>query len=439
MIILPKNRYQYEIIHIIVDLKKEYPVCHWFGFPLIPLDIDKKFDPFFNAMVDGDTAKAKRALEKIEDDPAIVTILKSLVHFYEGNIDSSITCLEDFIRENEIPDEKERFYLLYNLERNYQSASNLEKAKECLEELSKIKLDERMKLLIENEYGGLFWYLDKYEKARERVEGFLEKVTEMGDLFLQETAHNLLGIIQMEIGDYGRAIDSLNRSLEISEEIGDRLGVARAELNIGEAYRQTGAWERAKEFFNLSVESAASLKGFTGFRLRADCYINLGDISMLENRTDEAKEYYERALEEATDIGETQIIVRIYLGLAKVCIEQKSFYEALDHLDKAHESSSGSKRYKAETYALRGRVNEEQRRYREALQSYGLAIFLFREINNKYGIAHMEEAIGMIYAKIGNKERSLEYLRRAKEKYASFASIIDLENIDRQMKEVQTL
>ena len=54
MIILPKNRYQYEIIHIIVDLKKEYPVCHWFGFPLIPLDIDKKFDPFFNAMVASD-------------------------------------------------------------------------------------------------------------------------------------------------------------------------------------------------------------------------------------------------------------------------------------------------------------------------------------------------------------------------------------------------
>jgi tetratricopeptide (TPR) repeat protein len=84
-------------------------------------------------------------------------------------------------------------------------------------------------------------------------------------------------------------------------------------------------------------------------------------------------------------------------------------------------------------------VNEEQRRYREALQSYGLAIFLFREINNKYGIAHMEEAVGTIYARIGNKERSPEYLRRAKEKYASFASIIDLENIDRQMKEVQTL
>jgi Tetratricopeptide repeat. len=245
----------------------------------------------------------------------------------------------------------------------------------------------------------------------------------------------------MEIGDYGKAINSLNRSLEISEEIGDRLGVARAELNIGEGYRQTGSWERAKEFFNSTIEKSIALRGYMGSRFRTDCYINLGDIYMLENRTDEAKGYYERALEEATDIGETQIIVRIYLGLAKMCIEQKSFYEALDHLDKAHIASSrtGSKRYKAETYALRGRVNEEQRRYREALQSYGLAIFLFREINNKYGIAHTEEAVGTIYAKIGNKERSLEYLRRAKEKYASFASIIDLENIDKKIREIQTL
>jgi len=424
-----------------VDLKKEYPVYSWFGFPLIPLDIDKKFDPFFRAMVDGDTAKAKRALEKIDGDPAIITILKSLIYAYEGNWKYSIKSLEDFIEDHKIPDEKEKFYFLYNLARNYRFVSNLEKAKECLEELSKIKIDERMKLLIEIEYGSLFWYQDKYKEAGERIEGFLEKVTEMGDLFLQETAHNFLGIIQMEIGDYGKAINSLNRSLEISEEIGDRLGVARAELNIGEGYRETGSWERAKEFFNSTIERSIALRGYMGSRFRTDCYINLGDIYMLENRTDEAKGYYERALEEATDIGETQIIVRIYLGLAKMCIEQKSFYEALDHLDKAHIASSrtGSKRYKAETYALRGRVNEEQRRYREALQSYGLAIFLFREINNKYGIAHMEEAVGTIYAKIGNKERSLEYLRRAKEKYASFASIIDLENIDKKIREIQTL
>ena len=210
-------------------------------------------------MVDGDTAKARMILKKIDGDPAILTILKSLIYAYEGNWEYFIKSLEDFIEDHRISDEKEKFYFLYNLERNYQSVSNLEKARKCLEELSKIKLDERMKLLIKYEYGGLFWYLDKYKEARERVEGFLENVTEMGDLFLQETAHNFLGIIQMEIGDYGKAIDSLNRSLEISEEIGDRLGVARAELNLGEAYRETGSWERAKGFFNSSIEFTSTI------------------------------------------------------------------------------------------------------------------------------------------------------------------------------------
>ena len=422
-----------------MDLKKEYPVYNWIGLSLIPLDINKRFKPFFRAMVDGDTAKARTILEKIDDDPAIITILKSLIYGYEGKLEYSISCLEDFIKE--IPDEKEKFYLLYNLERNYSSITNLEKVKECLEELSKIELDERMKLLIENEWGGLFLFQDMYEKAKERFELFLKKATEMNDLFLQGAANNNLGLAHMEIGDYGRAIDSLNRAIEISEEIGYKEGIARGELNVGEAYRQTGAWERAKEFFNSSIERSMALRGYMGSRFRTDCYINLGDISMLENDTAEAKKYYEKALEEATNIDEVQIIVRTYLGLAKVCIEEKSFYEALDYLDKAHVASSriDSKRYKAETYALRGRVNEEQRRYREALQNYGLAIFLFREVGNKYGIAHMEEAIGMIYARIGDKERSLEYLRRAKEKYVSFASIIDLEKIDKKMREIQTL
>ena len=111
------------------------------------------------------------------------------------------------------------------------------------------------------------------------------------------------------------------------------------------------------------------------------------------------------------------------------------------YIDKAHVASSriNSKRYKAETYALRGKVNEEEKRYPEALQSYGLAIFLFREVRNKYGIAHMEEAVGTIYTKLNNRERALEYLNRAKEKYASFASLTDLEKIDKKIEEGQML
>ena len=162
---------------------------------------------------------------------------------------------------------------------------------------------------------------------------------------------------------------------------------------------------------------------------------------MLEKKIDEAEIYYEKALGEAVNIYDLQIIARIYLGLAKVCIEQKNYYAAREHLDKAHAASSklNSKRFKAETYALRGKVNEEEKRYPEALQSYGLAVFLFREVSNEYGIAHMEEAVGTIYIKLNIRERALEYLDRAKERYASFASLTDIENIDRKIDEIQEL
>ena len=162
------------------------------------------------------------------------------------------------------------------------------------------------------------------------------------------------------------------------------------------------------------------------------------DCCILGKRIDEAGKYYEKALGETVNIYDVQIIVRIYLGLARVCIEQKNYYEAREHLDKAHLASSkiDSKRYKAETYALRGKVNEAEKKYPEALQSYGLAVFLFREVGNKHGIAHMEEAVGTIYAKLNIKERALEYLNRAKKKYTSFASEMDLKDIDKKIADL---
>ena len=63
-----------------------------------------------------------------------------------------------------------------------------------------------------------------------------------------------LGIAYYSLGDYERAIDFHQQSLDIAREIGDRLGEANALGNLGVAYHSLGDYERAIDFHQQSLD-----------------------------------------------------------------------------------------------------------------------------------------------------------------------------------------
>ncbi|MGI2909842.1 tetratricopeptide repeat protein, partial [Tolypothrix sp. VBCCA 56010] len=56
------------------------------------------------------------------------------------------------------------------------------------------------------------------------------------------------------LGQYQRAIEFLQQSLEISREIGDRNGEGASLGNLGNAYNSLGQYQRAIEFLQQSLE-----------------------------------------------------------------------------------------------------------------------------------------------------------------------------------------
>ncbi|MEH2449413.1 MAG: tetratricopeptide repeat protein, partial [Nostoc sp.] len=56
------------------------------------------------------------------------------------------------------------------------------------------------------------------------------------------------------MGQYQRAIEFHQQSLEIKREIGDRFGEGYSLNNLSNAYNSLGQYQRAIEFFQQSLE-----------------------------------------------------------------------------------------------------------------------------------------------------------------------------------------
>jgi predicted ATPase/class 3 adenylate cyclase len=99
----------------------------------------------------------------------------------------------------------------------------------------------------------------------------------------------LLGIAARIRGDYERAKDLVKESLKLSQEAHDKLGIAHALLELGNA---SDSWYEAKEFY----EEAITLCREVGYAVRlADILGSLGYISLLEGDYARAVELNEEA------------------------------------------------------------------------------------------------------------------------------------------------
>ena len=384
--------------------RKEYPVNAWFETGVIPKNINKKFDPFFQKMIDGDFRSAENILEKIGGEKILIATLKSLLCRQQGDMMGSIKILENFVKSEEM------ISLLLALAGDYLIANKLDNADKCVETASRIATDERAKALIENQRGLILWHRGKYEEAGNIFKDILKKAFKMEDSFLECMSRINIGLAHLSMGECGKALKMLNKGLEISKTKGYKKKTGMAELNIALCYVSLGDYKKAKKYFNECIKSSQELDEYSKNRLVADCYTGFGDISMMENKKEEMKEHYEKAMNDIMKNGDMQFLSKACMNLGKMHLQEKDFEKAFEYADKVSETAVKvkSKKHQAEAYVLRGSIYEAQENYNDALKSYGIAMAIFRNLKDKPNIYRTEQILNLIYPKID--------IKRAKDK-----------------------
>ncbi|MEH2297642.1 MAG: tetratricopeptide repeat protein, partial [Nostoc sp.] len=107
--------------------------------------------------------------------------------------------------------------------------------------------------------GNLYASLGQYQRAIEFLQQSLEISREIGDRNGEGASLNNLSNAYDSLEQYQRAIEFLQQSLEISTEIGDRNSEGNSLGNLGNTYNSLGQYQRAIEFLQQSLEISTEI------------------------------------------------------------------------------------------------------------------------------------------------------------------------------------
>uniref|UniRef100_UPI0039C67083 tetratricopeptide repeat protein n=1 Tax=unclassified Anabaena TaxID=2619674 RepID=UPI0039C67083 len=102
--------------------------------------------------------------------------------------------------------------------------------------------------------GNAYNYLGQYPRAIEFFQQSLDIKRDIGDRNGEGISLNNLGSAYNSLGQYPRAIEFFQQSLDIKRDIGDRNGEGISLNNLGSAYNSLGQYPRAIEFFQQSLD-----------------------------------------------------------------------------------------------------------------------------------------------------------------------------------------
>jgi len=160
-----------------------------------------------------------------------------------------------------------------------------------------------------------------YTKALTEVSASIDLAHETRDDTLQIDALRIQGECYWAALDLEAAVACLDRSLELSEHAGDRVGVARALHGLGAVHCDRNEYEIGMRYLSRSLDLAIELDATS---VQSKLYSKIGAVYSSLGENVKAQEYYHRAIDLARETGETDVELNALYNLSIV------FFQLLD-------------------------------------------------------------------------------------------------------------
>lgn len=235
-----------------------------------------------------------------------------------------------------------------------------------------------------NRLGAVYYTQGHLEKATTAVQKSLELLEQIGDIVGMARPLNNLGILKKNQGDWPGALDSYRRCLEIVERIGDIEGTTIAYSNLGVLYTDLGNWDEAERHLLLDLKLAQQL---TNPYHLAQAHRSLGRVYLLRKQWDKSAQHLNAAISLYKDTG-----ARGQLELANTQFLRGVLNLEQGRLELAREAGEAGREL------LRAFEKEEA----EAAIEKGRGELLFGRIAHARGDfesaqSHMEESIRLLH------------------------------------------
>jgi predicted ATPase/DNA-binding SARP family transcriptional activator len=211
-----------------------------------------------------------------------------------------------------------------------------------------------------------------YARAKEPIEESLNLWRELGDKRGIANALGILGDTCLLQANHAAAQVAYEEGLALFQEIGDKRGIASMMTNLGNVANYTGDYATARQNQEASVAIFRELGDKIGLVIALN---NLGVVAEQQGDNFAARHFYEESIATAHQLGEKNMVAYALNSLAHVVY-------------------------------LQGDVIDAQRYYRESL-------VICQEIGEKRVIAYCLEGFAKVAARYGNAARAANLLGAA--------------------------
>lgn len=245
--------------------------------------------------------------------------------------------------------------------------------------------------------------------------------------------YQILTRIQAESGNYEGAISAIRAGMKIFQDLNDYEEVTRMNIHMGIVHKYLNLFDESISFYK-KAEQLADEHGFDD--LKAGIYGNLGNVYFQLDRIDEALDSHTKSLEIDDLCGNIQGISNTYHNLAMIYKLRGEYSKADTYYKKSLEIDRGQNylRGMSLTYNSLATLYMDQGNFNQALVYATNSLGIADSLNNMLLKEAALAPLGIIYAALGEVEKSQEY----REQYNFLSDSLQAAELSQQIGEVRT-
>ncbi|MCC3473502.1 MAG: tetratricopeptide repeat protein [Microcoleus sp. PH2017_15_JOR_U_A] len=274
------------------------------------------------------------------------------------------------------------------------------------------RLSATDKVTCRRELGHAYLSLCNYSQAIHYCKQSLNLAQEIGDRLREGKALNNLGFTYDRLGEYQQAIDFYQQGLTIAREISDPLGEGNTLGNLGIAYYRLGEYQQASSFYQQHLILAREI----GHRLgESNSLGNLGLVYYKLGEYNQAINLYQQHLILAREIGHRLGEGNTLSNLGLVYYKLGEYKQAIDlyqqHLILAREIEDRLGEGNALNHLGETQIKLEQ--YPESMEKLNRALEIFREISARRNKAEVLKNLAELHQAMGEFDVARQYCQQA--------------------------
>ena len=248
----------------------------------------------------------------------------------------------------------------------------------------------------------------QYAKAVEYYEKSLEIARKIGDVNGEGMTLMGLGNVYEGWGQYAKALECYEKSLEISREIGDVKGEGSTLGNLGIAYSHRGQYTKAVELYEKSLEIKRKIGDVNG---EGNTLTGLGIVYADWGQYAKAVEYYEKSLAIFTKTGDVKGEGSDLHNLGSVYKEWGQYAKAVEFYEKSLEIARkiGDVHAEGQTLTNLGEIYRAQGEHDKALASFQKGLEIYVKMGVPVGSP--KDSIGNLYLDIGEIQKAEPFIK----------------------------